>query len=258
MKHLFFGSVALLALVAGGPAGAAVMPVKAPVYKAPVAAPVPIFNWTGVYVGGQGGYAWGRVGYELFDFSQAWFMKPKGAFGGGHLGYNWQSGPWVFGAETDINGGSIDDGFVTSSGVIFSSKVDWFGSARVRIGYAQDRWMAYATGGYAFGHFEHVNDARGAFGGNTGILRPAAHDEVRHGWTVGGGLEYAVWDNWTVRAEYRFTDYGEKSYPEFDIGGGTTNIAHHVDLTMQQVLLGITYKFGWSGPVGKGPVVTRY
>jgi len=109
-----------------------------PVYKA---APAPLFNWTGFYVGGHGGYGWA-------DDAN---LSPKGWFGGGQVGYNWQYAPnWVFGVEADISGSDISETNLAGAPLV-SSKINYFGTARGRLGYTVDRVMVYGTGGLAFG-----------------------------------------------------------------------------------------------------------
>src|ERR1700690_3137521 len=96
-KRLLLSGIVLAALAIAAPVSAADMPTRAPVYKA---APVALFNWTGFYVGGHGGYGWGDADN----------LAPTGWFGGGQVGYHWQYAPnWVFGLEADISGSNISD-----------------------------------------------------------------------------------------------------------------------------------------------------
>ena len=121
----------LAALVFGAPANAADAPIKGPYYKA-----APVFSWTGFYIGAHVGYGWGDA------FDGAAFVDIDGAFGGAQLGYNWQfNRNWVFGIETDISASDIGVG---------GFNVDWFGSTRVRLGYAMDRTLFYATAGIGY------------------------------------------------------------------------------------------------------------
>ncbi|MBB3019414.1 outer membrane immunogenic protein [Microvirga lupini] len=165
MKKILLSSVALLGLATG--AVAADLPSRrAP---APIIAAVPVFTWTGFYVGVNAGIGWatddtvtiGGVDYAVDD--DAAFV------GGAQVGYNYQIGSFVLGLEADINyadfGGDDD----------FDSE-DWFGTVRARAGVAFDRALVYATGGFAF-----ADDA--------------------NGWTVGGGLEYAFTNNLSAKIE---------------------------------------------------------
>jgi outer membrane immunogenic protein len=177
MKKILLSSVALLGLASG--AMAADLPSRrAP---APIIAAVPVFTWTGFYVGVNAGYGWNAndsitVGGVRFD------LDDEGGFvGGAQAGYNYQIGSFVVGLEGDIqyadfggddrfdfdNDGIVDDDFNNS---------DWFGTVRARAGVAFDRALIYATGGFAF-----ADDATG--------------------WTVGGGLEYAFTNNLSAKVE---------------------------------------------------------
>jgi len=216
MKRLLLSSIAFAAIALAAPASAADMATRGPVYKA---AQAPLFNWTGFYVGGHGGYGW----------SDAANLNPKGWFGGGQVGYNWQYAPnWVVGLEADISGGDIS----TNGGVapLAGSKTNYFGTGRARLGYTVDRVMVYGTGGVAWAH-NRANDA-------------TFQDDRDHiGWTAGAGLEYAFAPNWSTKLEWLYADYGSKTY--------ALTAPTRVDLTDNSLKLGINYRFG-------GPVYSRY
>ncbi|MEE1611984.1 outer membrane protein [Microvirga sp. CF3016] len=173
MKKILLSSVALLGLATG--AMAADLPSRrAP---APIVAAVPVFTWTGFYVGVNAGYGWntnddiviGGVRYDIDD---------EGGFvGGAQAGYNYQIGSFVVGLEGDIQYADFggDDDFDGILGEDFD-RSDWFGTVRARAGVAFDRALIYATGGFAF-----ADDA--------------------NGWTVGGGLEYAFTNNLSAKIE---------------------------------------------------------
>jgi outer membrane immunogenic protein len=224
---IFFGAV--------GAAWAADLPNRkeAPAYMPPPPPP-PIFTWTGLYIGGQVGYEFGKseasngVNYES--------ISPSGVVGGAHIGYNYQVAQFVFGVEGDVNGSNYH-----GSTFDYSTRQDIDGSIRGRVGVAWDRTLIYGTGGVAFANFK--NDYSNAFGYdslNTG----------RVGWTVGGGIEYAIDNNWSIRAEYRYTDFGH--FNQF-----SPNVAGLVDRreTDNRVQVGFSYKFDMFGP---SPVVAKY
>jgi len=222
-KKILLTSAAVVAM--SGAAFAADLPTtKGPaVYTPP---PPPIFTWTGLYIGGQVGYEFGRA----FEADVASY-SPNGVVGGGHLGYNYQLGQFVVGVEGDVNGSSYRGG----NGIAFSkSPID--GSVRGRLGYAFDRALIYATGGVAFGDFQY-RDIGGSIPYN-----------VRVGWTAGGGLEYAIDNNWSLRAEYRYTDYGRYFYATPFLGADSTRQIDH------RVQAGFSYKFDLLG----APVVSKY
>jgi outer membrane immunogenic protein len=177
MKKILLSSVALLGLASG--AMAADLPSRrAP---APIIASVPVFTWTGFYVGVNAGYGWNTndsitVGGVRFD------LDDEGGFvGGAQAGYNYQIGSFVVGLEGDIQYADFggDDRFDFDRDGIADddfNNSDWFGTVRARAGVAFDRALIYATGGFAF-----ADDATG--------------------WTVGGGLEYAFTNNLSAKVE---------------------------------------------------------
>jgi outer membrane immunogenic protein len=207
-------ALAVAALAVSGAAGhAADLAVKAPVYtKAPVFLP---FNWTGFYIGGQGGFAWGKSEqYNPFGASTGLF-DTRGGFGGGTIGYNWQVTNWVLGLEADFSGSDIKGttsstptwGCVVPGGCV--SEVKWFGTARARLGYAYDTWLFYGTGGAAFGRVHtFIVNAPGFDGTND-----------RTGWTAGAGIEHAFTPHWSAKLEYLHVDLGSNfQWESFDPG----------------------------------------
>lgn len=176
------GAASAVALALSIPAAfAADLPAYEP---APVVA-VPSFTWTGPYIGVQAGYSWGKSAKA----------DPDGFVIGGYAGYNVQfdNSPIVVGIETDFNYADIDG---KKNGTKVSS--DFNGATRARIGYAFDRFLVYGAGGLAYSDRE---------------LKIVGKDsKTAVGYTVGGGIEYAATDNVSVRAEYRFSDYGRDTF----------------------------------------------
>jgi outer membrane immunogenic protein len=211
----------------------------APQAVEPAVPVVPHFSWTGVYAGIQAGYAWGSSSYDVPQTGGDAPIDPKGGFGGIYTGYNYQlPSNFVVGGEADINGGDISASNVhapRNPATIFGAKSDWFGSARLRAGYSFDHFLPFITGGVAIANYKH--DAQGALAPDT------SWSDTYVGWTVGAGLEYAVTDNLIVRAEYRYADYGSKSYPVTRAGNGREFIAHDIDLKTNDVRIGLGYKF---------------
>ena len=184
----------------------------------------PASSWTGFYAGAQVGYAFGSDRSEIsvpgFPFTFVGRDQDiSGPVGGVHAGYNFQSGLVVFGAEADLElagiegrdqraGSDLFAGFATSADM----KINIQGSLRARVGFAMlDRLMIYGTAGAAFASVENTYEINlppgNIFGASSGIAR-AEFDEVRWGWTVGAGVEYALMSNWTARFEYRYTNLG--------------------------------------------------
>lgn len=193
--------VAAMASLFAGSAFAADLPARMPV-KAPVA--VPYYNWTGFYIGLNAGGAFGRVSQSGFGSSDSL----NGFAGGAQLGYNWQVNNVVFGIETDFQGSSQK---LSDSGVdpLFgtwndSVRLNYFGTIRGRLGLAQDRWLAYITGGYAYQNIK-IDASSTAFGA-------ASASSTRGGWTIGAGLEYAFAGPWTAGIEYLYLDSGNRDW----------------------------------------------
>lgn len=230
--------------------------------------PVPVFTWTGLYVGGQIGYAWGNdnLFYGAFDpstglaFTPSVFSSPSGVIGGAHVGFNYQidkpGGGFVLGLEGSVDGTSLSNtvaaGFPAFGGgsVSASTNADIQGSIRGRFGIAWDRLLAYATGGVAFGGFNtnYSISAPAFFGSNS-------FSNTRVGWTAGGGIDYAVTNNWWVFAEYRYTDFGTVGNTQLaaaaftrvpGLTGGALNVTR--TLSQSQVQVGFSYKFDSSLP----------
>jgi outer membrane immunogenic protein len=243
MKKLLLASIASIALVALG-AGSSALAADMAV-RAPIIPPAPVFSWTGFYVGVQIGGAWAHdnASIENPGIPVAIFLPftvdMDGVIGGGHIGYNWQVGQWVFGVEGSVDAANLKKSFVVGVCPLFcgnaTTETDIQGSFRGRIGVAFDRALFYATGGVAIANITNTYDTT-QFGGGF-----ASIEDTHVGWTVGGGIAYAVTNNWSVRAEYRYSDFGDfidKSNIAFF---PATNLNRH--LTQNQVQGGISYKF---------------
>src|SRR5215475_2782827 len=177
-------AIAVVAAAAAGSAAAADLPRgPAPYYYPPVAS---IYNWTGFYAGLNLGYEWGKVN----NIS----INPGGVAGGGQIGFNWQTGQWVFGAETDIQASAADDTFAPWK---FSNP--WFGTLRGRVGYAVNNILLFGTAGFAYGNL------RASAGG-------LDESKTLTGWTAGLGMEVGFTPNWSAKVEYLYMDLGNRVY----------------------------------------------
>jgi outer membrane immunogenic protein len=192
MRRVLVASVGLLALSAGmGAAQAADLNRR---YAPPPMAPVyaPGYNWTGFYVGINGGGGWGRSKWDTVDT-----FDLSGGLIGATIGYNWQfAGQVVVGVEGDIDWSGIKGSTTTLCPFGCETRNSWLGTVRGRLGYAFDRFLPFVTAGLAVGDIK----ASTPFlpGGST----------TTAGWTVGGGLEFAVVSNVTLKAEYLYVDLG--------------------------------------------------
>jgi outer membrane immunogenic protein len=224
-------------------------------------------SWTGFYLGVHGGYATGDwTGDLTFDgkadslFARDRKIDADGWFGGGQIGYNRQIGAIVIGGEADISGGGIEgkSRFVSGAplaGVFakdIDSKLDYFGTVRARIGYSMGRFLPYVTGGLAWGHTESDLTVTNVpfvnlFGGPSG---KGSVEEDHVGWTIGGGVEWAVSQAWSVKAEYLYVDLGSADYRFTGTvapaaGGGVFNTdGFRSDLTFNTFKVGLNYRVG--------------
>lgn len=207
-------------LVAANAANAADLPrgpYKAPAYVAPAYA-----NWTGFYAGINAGYGFGKSNWDFPAVSPS----PKGFVGGVTLGYNLQTGLWLWGLEGDIDYSGMK-GSSDCPGGSCETKNSWLGTARGRFGYAGwNNFLPYLTGGAAFGDIKATAPSG------------ASATKTKVGWTVGGGLEYAMWSNWSVKAEYLYVDLGK-----FDCGLTCGAASDNVSFKANIVRAGVNYRF---------------
>lgn len=163
--------------------------------SAPALAAAPIFNWTGFYLGGTIGGMFGSDQYANPFFSSTRY-DVAGVIGGLTAGHNWQAGNIVFGIEGDYSwSGAKGKDFSGCNPTPCTEKWPWLGTVRARVGYAFDRFLPYLTGGAAFSRIEQA-----------GAL--AQGEKNANGWTIGGGLEVVLVNNWSVKAEYLYVDVG--------------------------------------------------
>jgi outer membrane immunogenic protein len=199
---------AALAGVASAAALAADLPTNKPPPE-PVFTPVPVYNWSGFYVGANAGVGWSNGGNVTVADpklgAQSISVSSRSGFiGGGQLGYNFQVGQFVYGLETDIQyaniGSSVNWGPYGRLGVSTGSSGEYFGTLRARAGYAIDRTLLFLTGGLAYG------------GLNSSPVGGNATSNV--GYALGGGVEYAFTQNWTAKIEALYINLSN--------GGGRT------------------------------------
>ena len=147
-------------------------------------------------------------------------LKPRGVIGGGQIGYNWTLTPsWIGGLVADFQGSGIkasQTNTVTpvalpvTSNQINSERIDWFGTVRAKLGYAQNNWLLYGTGGLAYGRVATSGGI--AFPGI--VTFNGSDNSTKVGWAAGAGLDYGLTSNWIVGVEYLYVDLGRVSYTE--------------------------------------------
>ena len=272
-RYFLMASAAAIALC-GPAAWAADLPLSPP-------PPVPAFSWTGVDLGFQAGFAWGNGNLKFTGFDSSAGLPVdssvvsthNGAIGGAHLGCNYEINQWVIGVEgsvdltSSLNTAVFPAAFGVSS-LSASTASNIQGSIRARLGYAFDRALIYATGGVAFNDVKTSYLLIGNNSGNPGInggnlvFGSNYFSNAPVGWTVGGGVEYAINDQWSVRGEYRYTNFGTVTNAFIDGGalgstpgllGSSLNANRRVN--QNQVEAGFSYKFDFGTPA---PVVAKY
>jgi outer membrane immunogenic protein len=191
----------------------------------PVVPIMAAYNWTGFYVGIQGGYGFGDEIQHRQGAVNSGKFSTSGGLIGGTIGYNYQIGQIVAGAEADYAWSNIKGSTgVGCAAPGCTTELRSFGTVRGRLGYAIDRFMPYITGGLALAD---VRGRAGAFSGS----------DLRAGWTIGAGVEAAVWQNVSVKAEYLYYDFGRNNYNTVAVPPISTNAKGHI------VRAGINYKF---------------
>ena len=183
------------------------------------------FSWTGFYLGLNGGYGWGTS-----DWTGAggnFQVSPQGWLGGGTVGYNFQTGAWVWGIEGDIDYMDLNGTAPTAVCATCTFKDTWLGTIRGRIGYSTDRLLAYLTAGWAYGNVYMAANGGSASG-------------TKQGWTAGAGLEYAFSRNWSTKIEYLYVDLGSATCAQAACGFDADKT---VDFTANLVRVGLNYRF---------------
>jgi len=220
MKRFVLALVGWAALTSSVAAADLARPVPQPYYQAPVAAQ--LYNWTGFYIGVNGGGAFGRSAWDPTGH-----FNMSGGIVGGTVGYNYQFGQAVVGVEGDIDWAGISGTTNNLCPLGCKTSDSWLSTVRGRLGYAADRFMPFVTGGAAFGNIQATTP--GFIG--------ASSSQV--GLTVGAGLEFAIAGNWTAKAEYLYVDLG-KFTCGLSCGVLPTN---NVSFTTNLVRAGVNYRF---------------
>jgi outer membrane immunogenic protein len=164
-------------------------------------------DWAGAYVGVNAGYAAGEFDTSGTSTIDDPTYAANGALGGFQIGYNKQLGTVVIGVEADLQAAGIDEK-TSGGGDVTTTSLDWFSTARGRVGYAFDQTLLYGTGGFALGSVD------------TSVAGGEGEDKVLTGFTAGAGIEQAFTENLSVKAEYLYVDLQDKA---FDTGAGDTN-----------------------------------
>jgi outer membrane immunogenic protein len=241
------------------------------VVEAPRAAPAGVFDWTGLYAGIHGGIASynnkGQVGNDALppDPSSDYSFSAIAPIVGAHAGVNVQSGMFVGGIEADVDGVFLDKkhrfvnaGYLSSNGHDYDQglKASWQASLRARAGIASGRTLFYGTGGVAVGGFESQSIHYNPNNSLAELRNP--YSKTRTGYTVGLGLEHAYTNNFTVKLEYRYTDFGKVTNVTSGGACGTIQMCGsdiNAKIDSHSFLVGFSYKLGAEAPK---PVTARF
>lgn len=225
--------------------------------------PEPAFSWTGFYLGGHIGWGWARQDAtidediavnEVSQFPGAVKLRGNGVLGGVQAGYNWQVSPnWLVGAEIDWTATDLkdtetfpnlfSDGEPAGLGFIeWKRNTKWLASLRARLGWTWDRMLLYATGGVAFNRSKY--SGFDVFDGGCPGCVEDSFSKTKVGFVLGGGLEYAIASNWSLRAEYLYYRFGDvkSGIAEFDSGEPGARFLFD-DLNIHTVRAGVNWLF---------------
>jgi len=214
---------AIAADLGGGPAR------RGSIKDAPLPPSVPLYSWSGLYIGAHVGYGWSDLDWTAGGATSS--DNGGGWLGGAQIGYNWQRGALVFGVEADISSGF--DGTTSCPAPAFSCShdVNWLASVRGRLGVAGNgnRTLFYATAGGAWADVDYSSTAPGTTG----------FSDRQFGWVAGGGIEHMLTPNMSARVEYLYYGFDSVTAPAGTLSGGATAL----DPSMQTVRLGLNVKF---------------
>ena len=245
MKKVLLVTVSLIALGAAAPAVAADLAAR-PYAKAP-AMIAAVYDWSGFYIGVNGGWGSSRNSWDLNGVTPEGSHDATGGTIGGQVGYRWQAGAFVFGVEAQGNWADFkgSNPSLAIAGVTNQSRVDAFGLFTGQVGYAWNNALLYVKGGAAV-----TSDRYRTFATATNVLTSSTSDDTRWGGVVGVGLEYGFTPNWSAAIEYDHLFMQDRTYAFTTPAGvfaGSDRIRQDVDL----VTVRLNYKFG-------GPVIAKY
>ena len=248
MNKTLIASVALLAL-GTGVAEAADLPVKAP------PPPVPVFSWTGFYIGANFGGAWAKNNWHETLFLMDFNNDNNGAFiGGGQIGGNYQIGSFVIGGEWDFdwaNNNNVATGVVPAVGtIVVTNNNHWITTLAARFGFATDYWLFYGKAGGGWVGNNHLTVTNVATGVSLTCGNFTNCGSNNGGWLLGVGVEYAFAPNWSVKAEFDYLGLGNRTFvipvtAPFLAGDALTSNSRNV----QELKVGVNYLFNWGAPV---------
>jgi len=248
MKKLLLGASALVAIGTVTPASAADLAAR-PYTKAPPPMLAAIYDWSGFYIGANGGWGHERRCFDSRDITGVFISEgchdANGGVVGGQIGYRWQAGGWVFGLEAQGDWANIrgDNVSLLFPGFVNRSRMDAFGLFTGQIGYAWNNALFYVKGGAAV-----VDDRNDILFG--GAVVATSNSDTRWGATVGVGFEYGFAPNWSVGIEYDHLFLDNRT-TDFTVPGGLVVATDRIHGDADLIMARINYRFGgWGGPPG--------
>jgi outer membrane immunogenic protein len=219
--------------------GGAIVSAHAADQSVPRGAPYPdayrptSIDWTGWYTGVQVGGAFGSASWTNPFSNLSDDPKPSAVLGGGQFGVNWTRDSLLLGAEADFTGMDLKGSANDANGNTHTVHSHWLSLVTGRVGYAFNRYLVYAKGGAAFANERNK------------VVTPAgtladSGTTTQYGWTVGGGVEYAINTNWSARVEYDYVDLPSRNIV---LTGALGSLPASVNFTIQKVVGGINYRF---------------
>ena len=200
-----------------------VVAARAADFGRPQYGPRAVANWSGGYIGINGGYGWGTSDWDAPVIN----TSPAGWLAGGTIGYNFQGGALMAGVEGDIDYATLKGSIDCPAGGACETSTTWIGTVRARLGYAGfGNWLPYITGGGAFGDVKASNSAF------------TSASSTRFGWAAGAGIEYAMLAHWSLKVEYLYVDLGG-----FACNAACGAAADTVNFTSGIARLGLNYRF---------------
>jgi outer membrane immunogenic protein len=260
MKHFLALATGAAALSMSMSANAADLAAR-PYTKAPAPMVAAVYDWSGFYIGLNGGGGWSRKCWDqtavgviaIAPFAEG-CHDATGAVAGGQIGYRWQSAAWVFGVEAqgdwaDLKGSNVSNNFFRAPGDLTNrSKVDSLGLFTGQVGYSWNTFLLYVKGGAAVTH-----DKYDGFVVNPAVLNPNIDhaSETRWGGTVGVGGEFSFAPNWSFGVEYDHLFMGTRDITFTSTAGPTISRTDRIRQDVDMVTARINYRFG-------GPVIAKY
>jgi outer membrane immunogenic protein len=217
----------------------------------PASKPVAVATWNGCYIGGNVGYGWAPTDWS--DHGDRFTShSANGAVGGGQIGCDYQTGPWVFGIQgmldaSGMKGSSLNLPLDPGGAVVDDTKISWLAMLTGRIGYTiQPETLLYLKGGAAWVRERHTEccEPTRVVLDQVGVLDDGTAKVTRSGWTAGVGLERMFAPNWTAFIEYDFIGLGDRAVTFSPINGAPGPFRYNINQDVHLLLIGLNYRFG--------------